>query len=424
MLDYKLTKFENGLKVITAPLKNTKAVSVFILVGTGSRYETSQENGIAHFLEHMFFKGTKNRPKTIDIARELDGVGSSYNAFTGEEYTGFYVRAESSHFNLALDVLHDMLINSLFSEEEIKKEKGVIFEEINMIKDLPSSYVEYVMKELLYGAQPLGKMITGTYETITKMDRKSFTGFLNRFYKPENMIVVVAGGDDNDWLSKIKEKFGNLEKVKPEGFQKISESQSVPQVKIFPKTTDQAHFILGFRALQRTDERRPVLKVLNNILGATMSSRLFIEIREKRGLCYYISSDIADFIDTGFWGVSAGVDIKRAEEAVKLILAEFSKVKTAKVTDEELTRAKENLKGHLYLSLEESMNVAQFLAEQEMFWGKIDDPDKVVSDIEKVTKKDIKKLANDIFKRENLNLAIVGPFKEDIKFKELLEAYQ
>jgi len=424
MLDYKLTEFDNGLKVITAPLPNTKAVSVFILIGTGSRYETKEESGIAHFLEHMFFKGTKNRPKTIDIARELDSVGASYNAFTGEEYTGFYVRAETSHFDLALDILHDMITNSLFDSKEIEKEKGVIYEEINMIKDLPASYVEYVMKELLYGAQPLGRMITGTFETISKMDRKTFTGFLNRFYKPENMIIVIAGGNDNNWLTKIKQKFGNIENLKPQKFDKISENQSAPQVKIFHKTTDQAHFILGFRALKRTDERRPTLKVLNNILGATMSSRLFIEVREKRGLCYYISSDIADFIDTGFWGVSAGVDIKRAEEAVKVILEEFSKAKISEVTDEELTRAKENLKGHLYLSLEESMNVAQFLAEQEMFWEFIDDPDKVVADIQKVTKEDVQKLANDIFKKENLNLAMVGPFKEEEKFKKILGEFK
>ncbi len=424
MLEYKLTRFKNGLKVITAPLSNTKAVSVFILVKTGSRFEKEEENGIAHFLEHMFFKGTRKRPKSIDIARELDSVGASYNAFTGEEYTGFYVRVESSHFDLGLDILHDILYNSLFNGEEIAKEKGVILEEINMIKDLPAAYIEYVMKELLYDSKPLGRMITGTRETVSKFSRNDIESFKQSFYQPENMIVAVAGGDDQNWLEKIKKKFGEIEKVKPGGFEKIQESQTKPEVKIFNKATDQAHFILGFRSIKRTDDRRPILKVLNNILGATMSSRLFSEVREKRGLCYYISSDIADFIDTGFWGVAAGVDIKRIDEAVKVILEEFEKVRNVEVTDEELKRAKDNLKGQLYLGLEESMAVAQFLAEQEMFWEKIDDPDKVVGDYQKVTKEDIKKLAFDLFKKEKLNLAIVGPFEKEEEFKKLLERYQ
>ncbi|OGD57211.1 hypothetical protein A2V71_01955 [Candidatus Berkelbacteria bacterium RBG_13_40_8] len=435
MLDYKLTKFENGLKVITAPLSNTKAVSVFVLVKTGSRFEKEEENGIAHFLEHMFFKGTKKRPKSVDIARELDSVGASYNAFTGEEYTGFYVRVESSHFDLGLDILQDILYNSLFGKDEIAKEKGVILEEINMIKDLPAAYVEYVMKELLYGSKPLGRMITGTRETVSKFSRDDIESFKKRFYQPENMIVAVAGGNDPstgsgqaNWLEKIKNKFGEIEKLKPEGFEKIEESQTKPELKIFNKATDQAHFILGFRSIKRTDERRPILKVLNNILGATMSSRLFSEVREKRGLCYYISSDIADFQDTGFWGVGAGVDIKRIAEAIKVILEEFGKIRKEEVSDEELKRAQDNLKGHLYLGLEESMAVAQFLAEQEMFWEKIDDPDQVVSDFQKVTKSDIKKLASDLFRKEKLNLAVVGPFERDSpageEFQKILERYR
>lgn len=424
MLDYKLEKLANGLKIITAPLKNTKAVSVLIMVQTGSRYENAQNNGIAHFLEHMFFKGTQKRPKTVDIAKELDGVGAGYNAFTGEEYTGFFVRAESSHFDLALDILTDMLFNSKFAEYEIEKEKGVIVEEINMYRDLPQAYVEEVMKELLWGAQPLGKMISGTAETVTKFKRENFIQFWQKFYQPEKMIVTVAGANNQSWLKKIKKIFAKLPAKKTPAYTKIIEKQNKAQIKIFNKKTDQAHFILGFRSLKRTDTRRPVLKVLNNIMGATMSSRLFIEVREKRGLCYYVNSNIADYIDTGFWGAAAGVDIKRVEEAIEVVLSEFSKIKNKLITDEELKRAKENLKGRLYLGLEESMSVAEFLAEQEMFWGKIDDPDQVNAEVQRVSKEEVQKLAKEIFQSKNLNLAIIGPFQNKQKFQRILGGFQ
>jgi predicted Zn-dependent peptidase len=290
-----------------------------------------------------------------------------------------------------------------------------------MISDLPQAYVEYVMKELLWNDQPLGRLITGTNETVTKFDRKTFTNFYKNYYRPENMIVTVAGGTNNEeWLTKIKNIFEKIPAQKTPEFQKAKDSQTKPQIKIFSKKTDQAHLIIGFRSLPRTNENRPTLKILNNILGATMSSRLFIEVREKRGLCYYISSDMADFIDTGFWGVGAGVDIKRIEEALKAIVTEFETIKENLPTDEEMTRAKENLKGHFYLSLEESMNVAEYLAEQMMFWGKVKDPEKLVSEIQSVTKEDVRKLAGEIFQPKNLNLAIVGPFKEEEKFKNII----
>lgn len=423
MIKYTLHKLINGLRIISAPIENTKATTLFILVGAGSRYEKASENGIAHFLEHMFFKGTTKRPKTIDIARDLDTIGANFNAFTGEEYTGFYVRAESKNFDISLDVLSDMLFNSKFIEKEIEKEKGVIIEEINMISDLPQAYVEYVMKELLYGDSPLGRMITGTAKTIRDMDRDNFIEFFSRNYSPKNVIIVAAGSKDNDWLEKIKEKFSKFPKISAPIYEKINTKQTEPQLKIKEKNTDQAHFILGYRGIKRTDPKRPILKVLNNIFGATMSSRLFTEVREKRGLCYYISSDIADYIDTGFWGVAAGVDISRIEEALKVILEEFKKIKTNFVTHEELKRAKENLRGHFYLGLEESMNVAQLLAERELFWGEIKDPDELMAEIDKVSKDDILKLAQEIIKPKNLNLAIIGPYKENNAFIKLLTSF-
>lgn len=425
MLNFKLTKLSNGLRVVTAPLENTKAVTILILVGTGSRYETAEENGIAHFLEHMFFKGTKKRPQTVDIARALDSVGASYNAFTGEEYTGYFVRVSSNHFELGLDVLTDMLYGSLFSAEEIEKEKGVIFEEINMIKDMPQNYIEYVLKELLWQGQPLGRTITGERETVANFNRNTFVNFKEKYYRPENMVVVVSGGQNHkNWLEKIEEVFASKENIAIAKPQAAKNAQSEPQLKIHHKKTDQAHFALGFRSLKQTDAKKPVLQVLNNIMGATMSSRLFIEVRERRGLCYYVSTDAAYYADAGFWGASAGVDINRIEEAVKVILEQFAKLKTELVADEELNRAKENLKGRLYLKLEESLNVAEFLAEQELLESKLQDPDKVVEEYQKVTKEDIMELAKQIFRPENLNLAIIGPFEEKEKFVKLLKEFK
>jgi len=430
MFNYKLTNLDNGLRVITAPLENTKAVTILFLFGVGSRYEDERLSGISHFLEHMFFKGTEKRPTTLDISRDLDNVGASYNAFTGEEYTGYFVRVASEHFDLGLDVLTDMIFNSKFDAKEIEREKGVIVEEINMYNDDPKAKVDLVAKELFYGNQPLGRKITGERETVTKFTRDDFVNYKKTHYTPENMVVVVAGGpngtgkssdDQSGWLTKIEQKFGQMTSGLTSVYEKINQKQNEPKVAVFNKETDQAHFILGFRSIERNDPKRPILKVLTNLMGQMMSSRLFIEVREKRGLCYYVHADMADFRDTGIWGVSAGVDINRIDEAIKVILEQIERIKNEPVSDEELERAGENLKGHLYLALEESFAVAEFLAERQLFWGDLVDPEQVVTEYKKVTKEDIQKMAQEIFKKENLNLAIVGPFKgQEERFKSLI----
>lgn len=331
MLDYQLTNFDNGLKVITAPMKNTKAVTVLFLIGVGSRYEDRNLNGISHFLEHMVFKGTKKRPTVLDISMALDSVGASYNAFTAEEYTGFYVRAAAEHFDLALDIIFDVLYNAKFDPLEIEKEKGVIAEEINMYQDNPQIFIGELAKELFYGAQPLGMQVTGKKDTISQFKRADFINWRDRHYTPDNMVVVVAGGPstslgtgpNGDWKEKIKQSFDKLTISNQGSYQKIKENQVRPESLVLQKPTDQAHLVLGFRAIPRKDPRRPILKVLNNLFGENMSSRLFIEVREKRGLAYYVGSDDALFHDTGAFAVSAGVDINRTEDAVKVILDEF-----------------------------------------------------------------------------------------------------
>lgn len=425
MLDYKLTKFSNGLKLITAPMANTKAMTILFLVGTGSRYEPKNLSGISHFLEHLFFKGTKKRPTTLAIAQTLDGVGASYNAFTGEESTGFYVRAPAEHFDLALEVLNDIFYNSKFDEQEIEREKGVISEEINLYQDSPPSYIEEVLKKLFYGDHPLGRSIVGEKKTISRFSRADFINFQNQHYTPNNMVVAIAGGQSkNQWQKKVENYFQTIQAKKPGPYQPIRAVQTEPQVLIHQKKTDQAHLFLGFRSLTRTDKRRPVLRVLNNLMGETMSSRLFTQVRERRGLAYYISSEMIDFQDTGIIGAACGVDILRTEEAVKVILEEFQNIKTHKVELTELKKAQENLKGKLYLGLEESMALAGYLAEQAMFWQKIEDPDDLILKYQQVTPQDIQDFAQEFFVPQNLNLAIIGPFKTNDKFLAILRRFQ
>lgn len=421
MLNYNKEILDNGLTIISAPNQNTKAVTILCLFGVGSRFEDERINGLSHFLEHMFFKGTKKRPTTLDISRELDSVGAGYNAYTGEESTGYFVRVPSNHFDMGLDVLTDMLFNSKFDATEIEKEKGVIIEEINMYNDDPRSKVELEIKDLVYPNQPLGRNIAGSKNTVSKFTREDFIKYKDMYYRPSNMVVVIAGGANHDaWKKQVKEKFLKYADTKFNSAILAQEKQSEPQVRVFYKKTDQAHFILGYRSISRKDPRRPAMKVLTNIMGQMMSSRLFIEVREKRGLCYYVGADMADFQDTGFWEVHAGVDLNRVDEAIKVILDEIGKLKKEHITAEELVRAKENLKGHMYINLEDSMAIADFLAVQQLFWGEIKDPDELAKEIDSVSQKDIQDLARELFVEKNLNLAIIGPFEDKQKFIKLL----
>ncbi len=421
MLDYQLTTFENGLRVITAPMKETKATTVLCLLNVGSRYEEERLNGISHFLEHMVFKGTKKRPTTLDISKALDSVGADYNAFTSEEYTGFYVRSASNHFDLALDIIYDVLFNPKFEEGEIEKEKAVITEEINMRLDIPQVHVYDLLKEIIFPAHPLGRSTVGEKKTVSSFSQKDLFDYRDKFYTGKNMILSVAGGGEPEvWKKKIHELFEEIPASSKNKFISVSKKEANPSLKIYQKKTDQAHLLLAFPTLPRTDSRRPIFKVMNNLFGETMSSRLFTEIREKRGLAYYINSELMDFQDKSVFMVALGVDIARAEEAIKVILEEFNKIKTAPIKPEELVRAKENLKGRLYLSLEESFSVAEFLADQELFWEKIKDPDGIIKEIEVVESSQIQQLASQYFIADNLNLALIGPLAKKDKFQALL----
>lgn len=419
---FKKARLSNGLRVITYPMKATGALTLLVLVGTGSKYETKKINGISHFLEHMAFKGTKKRPNTFDIAQELDRVGGIFNAFTGKEYTGFWIKVGKVHLDLACDVLSDMLFNSLFKEEEIKKEKRVIFEEINMIKDSPQNYVLELWEKLLYGDQPAGWMISGAPKTVAGISRKDLVNYLQKQFTGKNAVVALSGNfQEKTARAKIKKYFAGFAKKEPQSKKPTKEAQKKPQVLTHFKKTDQTHVCVGVRTFGLFDKKRYALAVLSTLLGGVMSSRLFIEVREKRGLAYYIRTSPQFYTDTGYLLTQAGVDNKRVKQALKVILKEYQKLKEKEVSQEELKKAKENIKGKIYLGLETSDAWASFLATQEVLQKKISLPAKECAMIDKVGARDILKLAQEVFQPEKLNLALIGPFKQKKEFEKTLK---
>jgi len=413
----------NGLSVITAPMPSFESATALVMVGAGSRYEVKQNNGISHFLEHMAFKGTKNRPTFMEISGLVDGIGGEFNAFTSKEYTGYYIKAGKNNIELCLDLLSDMLQNSKLESAEIEKEKGVIIEEINLYEDTPMRSIGDIFESLLYGDTPLGWDTAGKKEIIRKINRDDFTKYLDSFYSPSNMSVVLAGGvSENQSVELVEKYFSSMKKFKPEKALEIKENQKKPAVFVKTKETEQAHLVLGVRTVPLGAPERYALSVLSSILGGGMSSRLFSEVREKRGLAYYVRASSDQYTDAGSLVVSAGVDSKRIEEAVEVILSELSDLRDGrkKIKREELKKAKEYLKGHLVLELEDSRSVSIFYASQNILEKDIKNPDEVLSKIDGVTEEDVMKAAKKYLIKETLNLAIIGNFKDKGKFEKLL----
>lgn len=421
---YKKITLNNGLRVITIPMENASSVTVLILVGTGSKYETKDINGISHFLEHMFFKGTAKRPNTLKISETLDSVGGQYNAFTSKEVTGFWAKVDKKHFDVALDWIFDIFLNSKFDEKEMEREKGVIIEEVNMYLDTPTAYIGELWEKLLYGDQPAGWMVIGQKENILSFNRKKVVDYYKSHYSSSNVIVCVAGAITPEKTEeKIKKYFQNTEKSKESQKVKVKEKQSEPQILLHYKKTDQTHFCLGVRAYDLFDERIYALALLSVILGGNMSSRLFIKVRERNGLAYSIHTSADNATDTGYLVTQAGIDHKNLEKSIELILQEYKDIKDNKITEKELQKAKDYLKGTTSLSLDSSDSQASFYAIQELLEKNILTPDEKFKKIDKVSVDDIKKISEDIFLPEKLNLAVIGPFeeKDKEKLKQLLK---
>lgn len=420
-MKYKKKILKNGLRIISVPNKDSLAATVLVLVEAGSKYETKKTSGLSHFLEHMCFKGTATRPKAIDISAALDSLGAQYNAFTGHEYTGYYAKVSSPHFDKALDIVADLYQNPLFNEEEINKEKGVVIEEINMYEDLPQRKVQDLIIELLYGDQPAGWNIAGNKETVKILNRSDFLKYRGEHYVASATTVVVAGKyDEKNIFKKIEARFKDVSTGKKFTKQKTKEEQKEPKILIHHKKSDQTHLVIALRTHDTYDKRNYTLDLLAHVLGGSMSSRLFQRIREQMGAAYYVRAESDTFTDHGYLAISAGVDNSRVHDVILAILDEFKKIRDVLMTEDELRMFKDSAIGSISLSLETSDAIANFYGGQEILKKTIDDPTELAEKIKKVTAGDIKKEAELIFRDDKLNLALIGPFEGSSDFAKIL----
>ena len=409
----------NGLPVIFIHSHDFPTLTTMFLVGAGSRYETKTNNGIAHFFEHMAFKGTKKYPSAKLISQTIDGIGGDFNAFTAKDHTGYWVKAPKAHFDTVIDLLSDMIRHPLLEPAEIEREKGVIVEEINMYEDMPARKVGDIFDDIMFPEHPLGYDIAGKEKTVRSFSKSTFTHYLADHYHSANTVLVIAGGLDHDskevdkYLSNIEKNLGDWGKQRKKEFVKFEYLQKGPKIKIYYKKTEQAHIVLGFRAFAQADPRRYVLSVLAAILGGGMSSRLFTELRERRGLCYYISTSRDLYEDTGYIATQAGVtnNFEKVQEAVKLIIKEHEKIAKGNLELTEIERVKEMLKGRLLLSLEDSHDAASFIGGRYLFEKEVINPDMIIQSIDKVTRVQLIETAKKLFLTNQLNIAVIGPFK-------------
>jgi len=413
---------KNGLNIVTVPLQNTKTVTVLVMVKIGSRYENEKNNGISHFLEHMFFKGTKKRPDTFALASEIDQIGGEHNAFTSKEYTGYYAKAGSEHLPLLLDLLSDMYFNSKLLPAEIEREKGVICEEINMYQDLPMQYVGALWESLLYPDCPSGWMTIGSREKVQSLKQQDLAEYLKQGYVAANTFVFIAGGvETREAVSGAEKYFKEAGKGESPVSSRVIETQKVPNILLQTKKTDQTHFCLGVRGYGAKHPDYYAAEVLTAVLGGGMSSRLFIAVREKRGLAYYIHADFESYTDHGYFVAQAGVDNQKLEEAISVIIQECNRLKTEKLSEADLSRAKEYLKGKLILGLETSDEIAFWLSGQEIARGNMLAPGEIIKKIDAVGAEDVRRVAGDIFVNDKLNLAVIGPREGEKALREILK---
>lgn len=411
-MNYNEYKLENGARLISIPLPSTESITTMVMYPVGSRYEPEPLSGVSHYIEHIMFKGTKKRPNPLILTREIDRLGAEYNAFTGKEYTGYYIKADKQHFSTSLDILSDMLLNSLFDAEEMEREKGVIIEEIKMYADNPLMNIENIFEEVMFTGS-LGRDIAGTAKHVSSYKRDDVLAYRDSHYFPKNMTIVVAGAVTDTVQEQVAEYFAQAQSsmdMAPaphkEGYGPLHDKQ---HIKVDKKPSDQSQLMIGFPAYAHTELENDVpLKVLNTILGGSMSSRLFMEIREKRGLAYMVRSGEDSFLDAGYSFVRAGLDTKNINEAIKVSLEEIEKIKQGSITAQELEDAKTRIHGLLSLSLEDSSSVVMWYAKQALFMPEIDNPRDFLARIDKVSIEDITRVANDVFDREKMRIGVIG----------------
>lgn len=420
-MNFKKAKLKSGITLITVPMAGTLTATVLVVAKTGSAYEQKSINGISHFLEHMMFKGTARRPSTLAISEELDAVGGEYNAMTSKEWTGYYAKADYRQLPLLLDIIADIYQNSKFDQTELGREQMVILEEMNMYLDTPMKYVDDLAEELLYGNQPQGWKIIGEPQTVKAVNRAKMVRYFQNHYVGANTVVIVAGKFDQSKISRaVSQNFANIKSGQSGYKVQTKETQSLAKIKLYYKKTDQTHLVIAMRAYHVKHKSLPALKLLNIILGGNMSSRLFINIRERHGLCYYINSQVEAGADCGYLAVKAGVDNKRAGQAVELIIKELRQLRDQGITPAELKKAKDFLRGKLALNLETSSDLAFWVGGQEVSRQKIKTPEQVLAEIDQIDVKKIQTVARAVIQNQGLNLAMISPIKDQIKFKRIL----
>ncbi|MGA9349312.1 MAG: pitrilysin family protein [Anaerolineae bacterium] len=420
---YRKTILDNGLRILTSAMPHTRSVSIGFFIGVGSRYESDEQSGVSHFIEHVVFKGTAKRPTARDIAVAIEGIGGLFNASTGLEASTYWAKVAQPHLDIAIDVLVDMLRHAKFEPEEINRERRVIIEEINLTLDTPDSLVHLLINELVWPNHPLGRDVAGTKESLSTLDREDLLTYLKRHYLPNNTVVSVAGNVEHEAVvGEIAAFLGDWAMGEAaSSYRPAEDNQAEPRLRIHYKETEQAHLCLSVPGIPRDHPDRFKLRLLNAVLGEGMSSRLFTEIREKRGLAYSIYSYTGAVHDTGAVGVYAGVDPRRIEDAIKAILVEWDRLRQESVPADELAKAKEFVKGRLLLQMEDSFSVVAWVGHQEVLSPEVLTVDEAIEAIDAVAAADIQRVAQGLFLGEGLNLAVVGPFEDEQGFRELLE---
>ncbi|EKD93601.1 MAG: hypothetical protein ACD_28C00110G0002 [uncultured bacterium] len=416
------TILPNGLRVVTQKLESTKAVTVLILVKAGSRCETQKIRGISHFLEHMFFKGADKYPDTKSVSEAIDSVGGEFNAFTGKEYVGYYVKVASQHRGIAMDVLSDMLLHSKHDPVEIDKERGVIMEEYNMYQDTPMYQVGWDFEKLIFGDQPLGWDQIGLKDVIMGVTRDDFLAYQNELYRSDNIVIAVAGDVEHEEVVKEVEKLFPMEK-KETTFEwlGLKSNEATDRVILQNKKTEQGHVVIGFPAYAEHSGGHFAVKLLAIILGGNMSSRMFLGVREAKGLSYYIQTSTDDYTDTGILSTRAGVDLNRVDMAVEAIVEQYKLLRDEGITEAELQKAKDYLKGKMVLKLEDSEEMAHLLAKHEVLYGEVLTEEEIAAKVDVVTVSEVECIARDLFQEDRLYLAGIGPWEEKERFAKLLK---
>lgn len=415
-----IERIDNGLLVSTKTMRHMESVSFGIWIRVGVRYEDERNNGISHLVEHLLFKGTKTRDMK-KIKEEIEGRGGSFNGFTTEEFTCYLVKLLAKDAGLGVDILSDMVLNPLLDDKEIQKEKSVITEEINMYKDIPAQHVHEILSEMLWPKQPLGLPLAGSIESVNGITRKDVLAFKDTYYSPDNMLLIGAGRiEENNLLALAKKYMSRPSGKKAPEFNKARKMQDAPELNLNTKETEQTHIALGFHALDRFSPDRYAASLTNVILGANMSSRLFHIVRDELALCYEISSSMRRYEDTGALVIGAGLDAAKIVKALEVILRELDSIKKNAVSKDELNRAKEFYKGQLLFTMEDTMSMMLWQGEKAIAGEKEFDVKKIIEKIDSINEDDIRRVAKDIFRNESMNLAVIGPVKDEKGIKDAL----